>query len=99
MSSGLFQCFMCLECLPFGGVIEDIRIVPSADLGLSTLKGLSAASVAKEDLDTSELPKDLAEDVRVRVHDALLIPIHFFSKNAQKKENFFKCVYFPGPEK
>ena len=88
MSSGLFQCFMCLECLPFGGVTEDIRIVPSADLGMSTLRGLSAASVAKEDLDTSELPKDLAEDVRVRVHDASLIPTHFFIWNHSQKKKY-----------
>lgn len=52
---GLFQCFFCLDCMPFSGCFDDIYFVPEVEL-IPSLQSLVSKYVFRNHLNTQKLP-------------------------------------------
>ncbi len=59
INDGLFQCFFCLECMPYEGVFDDIFFVSQNQIGADTLKFICAAQIIRSNIDRSKLPVNL----------------------------------------
>eukprot|EP00092_Neocalanus_flemingeri_P018493 GFUD01020013.1.p1 GENE.GFUD01020013.1~~GFUD01020013.1.p1 ORF type:complete len:293 (-),score=74.13 GFUD01020013.1:17-895(-) len=63
-NDGLFQCFFCVECMPFDGCVDDICFVPSCEL-VPNLQSLVSRSIFHNNLTTKELPEALKSSVLI----------------------------------
>jgi len=57
-SDGLFQCFFCLDCMPFDGCFDDIYFLPESEL-IPNLQSLASKCVFQSDENTQKLPDAL----------------------------------------
>jgi len=64
-SDGLFQCFYCLDCMPYDGCFDDIYFIPRSDL-IPSLQSLVSKFIFHHNINTARLPEKIKS----------LIPIH-----------------------
>jgi len=59
---GLFQCFFCLDCMPFDGCFDGIYFVPETEL-VPNLQSIVSQFLFKNNINTSRLPNGLRSSV------------------------------------
>jgi len=59
---GLFQCFFCLQCMPFDGCFDDIYFLPQSEL-IPSLQSLVSKSVFQNHISTTRLPDTLKSSI------------------------------------
>lgn len=64
LKNGLLQVFLCLECLPYEGVFDDVEVV-QGDALVPSLQGLAATALAEAEVGLHTLPEKLILEVRV----------------------------------
>jgi len=57
-TNGLFQCFFCIECMPYDGCFDDIYFVPGHQL-IPNLQSLVYQNIFKNNICAEKLPKAL----------------------------------------
>lgn len=63
LKNGLLQVFLCLECLPFESVFEDVQVLQGEDL-VPSLQGLAASALAEAGVGLHTLPEKLILEVK-----------------------------------